>query len=92
MKDGRQFSVTCQHPRGSIHHPFDETDRMQKFRDCCAASLTREACDALRKDLVNLRKLNSLRTLALRLRFDAGGDHGERFSRPQPSAAEAAAL
>jgi 2-methylcitrate dehydratase PrpD len=92
LKDGREFSITCQHPRGSIHHPFDEADRVQKFRDCCETSLTRETCDVLRKDLAKLRKLDSLRTLAGRLRFDAGGDHGERFSRPQASATGVVAL
>jgi 2-methylcitrate dehydratase PrpD len=92
LKDGREFSITCQHPRGSIHHPFDEADRVQKFRDCCEASLAPESCEALREDLVKLRKLDSLRTLAARLRFDAGGDHGERFSRLQPSTTDVATL
>lgn len=92
LKDGRQLSISRQHPRGSIQHPFEEADRVQKFRDCCEGSLTRESCEALRRDLARLRDLESLRTLTARLRFDAGADRGERFSRSQPSAAGAAAL
>jgi 2-methylcitrate dehydratase PrpD len=85
LKDGRQLRAERAHPRGSVHEPFDEHDRIQKFDDCCACALAAEDIDALRRSLARLRDLDSLRSVSAHLRIESAPDAGNRFESPRTS-------
>ncbi len=79
LKDGRRLSASRERPRGSMGDPFDDTDRDEKFRDCCEGILGAPGAQALRGCVARLRTLDDLRVLTRYLRFDAGADRSERF-------------
>ncbi|MFQ5937219.1 MAG: MmgE/PrpD family protein [Acidiferrobacterales bacterium] len=87
LNNGQRLSASREHPRGSMFDPFDDSDRAQKFSDCCEGILAPASLTAARGQLAKLRDLDSLRTLAAHLRFDAIADHGERFLQNRTKAA-----
>lgn len=92
LRDGRQLHAERAYTRGSIHEPFDEDDRAQKFKDCCSSMLMAEDVDALRSLLARLRDLDSVRSIGARLRVEAATDAGERFERARQAAGSPSAV
>lgn len=80
LKDGRTLSGDSAWARGTIHNPLDDSDREEKFNDCCKGILSTSDLDAARDILENLEALESVRRLTQHLIFEAGSDRGERFS------------
>ena len=80
LKDGRTLTGSSTWARGTIHNPFDESDLADKFRDCCEGFLAPADFDAAQEILENLPELDSVRRLTGHLVFEAGADHGERFT------------
>lgn len=87
LKNGDRLCASRQHTRGSKHDPFDDTDRAQKFADCCEGTLAPENLTAARNQLTKLRELDNLGALTTYLRFNAAADRGKRFARNRAEAA-----
>jgi 2-methylcitrate dehydratase PrpD len=92
LKDGRQLRAERAHTRGSIDEPFDEDDRVQKFKDCCTSLLVAEDVDALRSLLTRLRDLDSLRNISAHLRVETATDGSERFEHTRQGAGTSSAV
>ncbi|MEX2642497.1 MAG: MmgE/PrpD family protein [Acetobacterales bacterium] len=80
LKDGRSISETRQWARGTIHDPFDDADYDAKFRDCCEGFLSDDDLAAAQRMLEDIENVASVRDLTKHLVFEAGADHGERFT------------
>lgn len=78
LKSGAVYTRTVQHMKGGLGDPLTEQDRRAKFDMCCARVLPAEQLDAIRGMLAHPERV-SVRQLSERLRFEAGGDDGERF-------------
>ena len=87
LADGRVLEAESLWPRGTVHAPFSDAERGEKFDDCVRGFLSAEDVLALRDALARLPALDSVRVLTRTLRFEAGGDSGERFARREAAAA-----
>jgi 2-methylcitrate dehydratase PrpD len=64
MKDGTELKAERQHAKGSVADPFDDSDRVSKFTDCCAARLGADTTAKLYSALAQLGQQADLDFLA----------------------------
>ncbi len=88
LQDGQVLSKRITWARGTLHNPFGPADVAAKFQDCCEGFLAPEDFAAARDALGRLAAIASVGDLTRHLRFDAGGDRGERFDRGVCEAAD----
>jgi 2-methylcitrate dehydratase PrpD len=87
LNDGRVLETSVLWARGTIAQPFTRSDRDAKFRDCCEGFLAPRSLAEARAALAGIATLASVRELTGHLRFQAGSDHGQRFTRRYAGAA-----
>lgn len=68
LKDGRRLEAQRVRARGEIDDPFDDTERSEKIRQCCAPVLSPGQFETLASALAGLRELRSVRTMTAALK------------------------
>lgn len=63
LKDGRVFSETCRHYRGSIANPMNREERLVKLRDCAKRTLAPADIDRVVEMAEALETLDDVRPL-----------------------------
>jgi len=81
LKNGTVHETSVQHARGTMYRPFTAAELDEKFRDCVEGFVPAAAYTALQASLRTFDSLDTVRPLMQHLRFSAGGDRGERFTR-----------
>jgi 2-methylcitrate dehydratase PrpD len=81
LKNGTVHETSVQHARGTMYRPFTAAELDEKFRDCVEGFVPAAAYTALQESLRTFDSLDTVRPLMQHLRFSAGGDRGERFTR-----------
>lgn len=64
LKDGRNFEIERVFAHGLIQDPFNDAERLHKIEHCCKPVLQPQACAALLPQLLRLRDVASIRSLA----------------------------
>jgi 2-methylcitrate dehydratase PrpD len=64
LNNGTELKAERRHAKGSMTDPFDDADRIAKFKDCCAARLGADATAELYSALIRLDQQANLDFLA----------------------------